>query len=131
MNIVSIVAIGIVGAILTVIIKQYKPEYAIFISIITVAIIMSNVISIALPIISDIKSLLNKTSISFEHLSILLKAVGICYLTQFVCDICKESGQTAIANKIEIAGRVAICFISLPLFHDLISIVETIIGKVT
>lgn len=131
MNIISVVAIGAVGAILTVIIKQYKPEYAIFTSIITTVIILSYVISIALPIISDIKTLLNKASISSQHLSILLKAVGICYLTQFVCDICKESGQLSIANKIEIAGKIAICFISMPLFYDLITIVETIIGKVT
>ena len=131
MNIVSVVVIGMVGAVLTVTIKQYKPEYAIFTSVITVVIIFSYVLGIILPIISGIKSLLSKTSVSYQHLSILLKTVGICYITQFVSDICKESGQTAIANKIEIAGRVSICFISLPLFNDLISIVETIIGKVT
>lgn len=130
MNIISIVVIGVIGAAISVIIKQYKPEFAIFISIITAVIILSYIVSLTLPIISDIKSILSKTSVSFEYLSILLKSVGICYLTQFVCDICKDSGQTAIANKIELAGRVAICFISLPLFHDLISVIETIIGKV-
>lgn len=131
MNIISIVAIGAIGSILAVIIKQYKPELAIFTSIITAVIILSYVISIALPIVTELKSMLNNTNISPEYLSILLKSVGICYLTQFVCDICKESGQMAIANKIEIAGRAAICLLSLPLFHDLINIIETIIGKVT
>ncbi len=131
MNIVTVVAIGLIGSILTVIVKQYKPEFAIYISIITVVIIFSSVLGVALPIISDIKSIINKTSISFEHISILIKSVGICYLTQFVCDICKDSGQTAIANKIELTGKVAICIISLPLFHELISIVEVIIGKVS
>ena len=131
MNIISIVAVGIIGALFTIIIRQYKPEFAIISSIITAVILLSYVISIALPVISDIKSMINKTSISFKHLSILLKSVGICYLTQFASDVCRESGQTSISTKIELAGRVAICLISLPLFHDLISIIESIIGKVT
>ena len=131
MNIVTVAIIGMIGAILTVIIKQHKPEFAIYTSIITVVIIFSSVLGVALPIISDMKSMLNNTSIDFEHITILIKSVGICYLTQFVCDICRESGQTAIANKIEFAAKIAICFISLPLFHNLISVVEAIIGKVT
>ena len=131
MNIISIAILGLIGALITAILKQYKPEFAIFISIITTVIILSYIISIVLPVISDIKSMINKTSISFEHLSILLKSVGICYLTQFAADACRESGQTAISTKIELAGKVAICLISLPLFHNLISVIETIIGKVT
>ena len=131
MNIISIAILGLIGALITAILKQYKPEFAIFISIITTVIILSYIISIVLPVISDIKSMINKTSISFEHLSILLKSVGICYLTQFAADACRESGQTAISTKIELAGKVAICLISLPLFHNLVSVIETIIGKVT
>ena len=131
MNIISIMAVGIIGTILTIVVKQYKPEFAIFASIITVVIILSYIIGAVLPIISDINSLLNKTTISFGHLSILIKTIGICYLTQFICDICKDSGQTAISNMIEIAGKVAICIVSLPLFRDIISTIENMIGKVT
>ena len=131
MNIISIMAVGIIGTILTIVVKQYKPEFAIFASIITVVIILSYIIGAVLPIISGINSLLNKTTISFGHLSILIKTIGICYLTQFICDICKDSGQTAISNMIEIAGKVAICIVSLPLFRDIISTIENMIGKVT
>lgn len=131
MNIVSVAAVGVVGALVAIAIKQYKPELAILISIITSVIIFSQVISSFLPVIADIKSMLNRAEISFEHLTILFKSIGICYLTQFIIDVCKDAGQAAIASKIELAGKVAICLISLPLFYDLISLLEKIIGKVT
>ena len=131
MGIIQIVAIGAIGTFVTIMLRQYKPELAIFTSIITAILILSQILGAALPIIDEIKSLLDKTAISYEHLTIILKAVGICYLTQFICDVCKETGQTAIGNKIELAGRVALCIISLPLFQQLISVIETIIGKVT
>ena len=131
MNIVTVVVIGAIGTVISVVLKQYKPEYAIFISIITVIIILSFIISAVLPVITDMKSLLGRAGISTEHLSALVKSIGICYLSQFVCDVCRESGQTAIASKVELAARVSICVIALPLFKELISVIETIIGKVT
>ena len=131
MNIVSIIAVGIIGALLSLILKQYKPEFAIVVSIVTAVIIFILIIGWLLPIISDIKSMLDRAEISYKYIYILLKALGICYITQFACDICKDSGQTAIASKIELAGRLAICIVALPLFTELLSLVETIIGKVT
>ncbi len=131
MDIVYVIAIGVIGALFSAVLKQYKPEFAIAVSIVTSMIILIGVIGWIIPIISEIKDMMNRAEISYSYISILIKAVGICYITQFASDVCKDSGQTAIASKIELAGRIAICVSALPLFADLLSLVETIIGKVT
>ncbi len=131
MDIIYLVSVGVIGALLSLIIKQYKPEYAIVISIITSIFILIGVIGWTIPIVSEIKAIIQRADISLGYITILLKAVGICYITQFASDICKESGQLSIASKIELAGRVAICVSSLPLFAQLLSIVEKVVGKVT
>lgn len=131
MNIVSVVALGLIAAILAVVLKQYKPEYAIAVSIIAAIVILAGVIGAVVPIVSEIKEMMNSASIPYQYITVLIKAVGICYITQFACDICKDAGQNAISGKIELAGRIAICLSALPLYKDLLSLTQTIIGKVT
>ena len=82
----------------------------------------------ALPIFDQIRSLFSNINVEFEYTSILFKTLGICFVTQLASDACTDAGQTAIASKIEIAGRVAVLLISLPLFNVLLSIASQLIN---
>ena len=81
------------------------------------------------PIISEIRKMMDGAAIDYEYITVLIKAVGICYITQFASDVCKDAGQISISNKIELAGKVALCLSALPLYRDLLSLTQTIIGK--
>ncbi len=131
MDIAWVLSVGVIGALLAVVLKQYKPEYAVSVSIITAIIVMITAIGWVIPVVTEIKNIMNRADISYNYLEVLIKCVGVCYLTQFACDVCKDAGQTAISSKIELSGRIAICVCALPLFTDLLKLVETIIGKVT
>lgn len=129
MDIISVAVLALLSALLAVVIKQYKPEYAVVVTITAAAVILLGIVSMIVPIISEVKKMMDNASIDYEYITILIKAVGICYITQFVSDTCKDAGQTAISNKIELAGKVALCFSALPLFKDLLSLTQAIIGK--
>lgn len=131
MNIVSVLAIGLVGAFFAVFLKQYKPEYALVVTVLTAIFITVSAIGWVVPVISEIKGTLDDAGISYSSLSILIKAVGICYITQLTSDVCKDAGQAPVASKIELVGRIAICVSAIPLYREVLSLVETIIGKVT
>lgn len=131
MNIVSVLAIGLVGAFFAVFLKQYKPEYALVVTVLTAIFITVSAIGWVVPVISEIKGTLDDAGISYSSLSILIKAVGICYITQLTSDVCKDAGQASVASKIELVGRIAICVSAIPLYREVLSLVETIIGKVT
>lgn len=131
MNVVSVLIIGVIGAFFAVILKQYKPEYALAVTVITTIIITFSAIGWAVPIISEIKGMLDNAKVSYKSLSVLIKSVGICYITQLTSDVCKDTGQVSIASKIELVGRIALCISAIPLYREILSLVKTIIGKVT
>ncbi len=129
MDVVSVVVLALLAALMAVVLKQYKPEYAVVITIITAAVILIGIISMIVPIISEIRKMMDQAAIDYDYITILIKAVGICYITQFASDVCKDAGQISISNKIELAGKVALCLSALPLYRDLLSLTQTIIGK--
>lgn len=131
MDIFSIVAIAVTGTVISVFLKQNRPDFSLIISILTVSLIIFNIIGSQVTIFSELKMLIDKTTVSYKNFEILFKAVGICFLTQLVCNICKDAGQNAISLKVELAGRIAICICAIPLYRELISIIEKVIGKVT
>lgn len=131
MNIIAVLAIGLVGASFAVFLKQYKPEFALIVTVLTAIFITISAIGCVVPVVSEIKGMLDNASISYSSLSILIKAVGICYVTQLTSDVCKDAGQASVASKIELVGRIALCVSAIPLYREVLSLVETIIGKVT
>lgn len=126
MDILAIVGIGVIGVSLAVLLKQYKPEYAVAVSLVVGVVIFAVVAANLTPVIDQLNALLDQTKMPREYIEILIKALGICFLTQIACDTCKDAGQTAIASKLEIAGKLAILALSLPLFSELLSIVATL-----
>ncbi len=124
MDIVKIVGIGISAIIIAIILKQYKPEFSIYISIVAGIIILSLVIDKLSSIIDLLTNLANKTSINSSFLVLLLKITGISILAEFAISICKDSGETAIANKVDLGGKILIISMSIPIISTML---ETIL----
>ena len=61
------------------------------------------------------------------HIKLIFKALGICYITRLACDVCKDSGETALASKVDLAGRITIAALSLPLITALLQTVTTLL----
>lgn len=106
MDIVKIVAIAIVCALLCAVLKQYKPEFAIVVQLAASVFILLLIASAMGDLISAVKDLINGSGINTEYLTLLLKALGVSVLTQLAADACRDSGETALSNKVELAGKV-------------------------
>lgn len=126
-EIIKIVGIGIIALITTIIIKQYRPEFAIYISIIAGILIIWLIFDKLGEVINLIKSMADKTSLNYSFLSILLKITGIAILTEFAVSICKDSGEGTIANKIELGSKVIIISMSIPIISSLLEIMLSIL----
>lgn len=124
MDIIKIVGIAFVTLIIVIILKQYKPEFAMYASILGGALILLMSIGKLDGIISLLQNISSKTAINGEFLGILIKITGIAFLTEFAVSICKDSGETAIANKVDLGGKVIIVAISIPIVSALL---ETLI----
>ena len=124
MEIIKIIGIGLIALIIVIILKQYKPEYAIYVSLTAGMIILALSFSQLSGIIQLLQELSNRANINSKFLGIILKITGIAMLTEFAVNICEDSGEKAIAQKIDIGGKVVMITFSLPIISTLL---ETIL----
>jgi stage III sporulation protein AD len=126
-DVIKIIGIGLLALIIIVILKQYKPEFAIYVSMIAGVLILVLEIQKLTGIINLLQSLANKTYINKSFLSILLKITGIAFITEFAISICSDAGEKAIASKIEIGSKVIIIAMSIPIITSLLELVIEIL----
>ena len=126
-DVIKIIGIGSLALIIIVILKQYKPEFAIYVSMIAGVLILVLSIQKLTGIINLLQSLANKTYINKSFLSILLKITGIAFITEFAVSICSDAGEKAIASKIEIGSKVIIIAMSIPIITSLLELVIEIL----
>lgn len=126
-NIISVAGICIISAILCKLFGSLGNEYALYIKLAAAAVLASALALIISPIAETIRGIYEKAGANEEYLTILFKALGICYITQFACDICKDSGENALATQAELAGKLSLIILALPMFNSLAEIVSGLI----
>ena len=127
MEILKIIGIGLIALIIIVMLKQYKPEIVIYVSLIAGALILFIVVDKLTGIINLLQSLASKASINTEFLTLLIKITGIAFLSEFAVSICKDAGEGAIANKMEIGAKIIIISMSIPIISSLLEIILKIL----
>ncbi len=128
MNIVTLCGFGILAAVLCVIVRQIKPESAVFVSIAAGIGILAAVVTAAAPSVGAITELAENAGIDGEFTKVLLKALAVCYITTLSADCARDAGESAVAAKLELGGRISIAMLSLPVFVELASMVTGLIG---
>ncbi len=123
MEIVRIALIGIVAGVLVITIKQKQPEIALQVSIIAGLIIFIYVLDYIVIAIDYVKDIINKFNIPYESIAVVMKIIGIAYICEFAVQVLKDTGENSLANKVEIAGRVFIVVLSLPVLSSFMSMV--------
>ena len=123
MDILKIVAFGIVTAIIITTLRTLKPEIAIQASVVAGIIIFILVIGKLAPVIDLIKIYSGRANIDIQYLPALLKIIGIAYIVEFGAEICRDAGENAIASKIELAGKVLIAIMAIPIITSLLELV--------
>lgn len=127
MEIVKIIGIAISAVAITVIIKQYKPEFTVYISLIASSIILFLLLDKFSGIVNLITNLANRMNGASEFLKILIKITGIAFLTEFAVSICKDSGESAIGAKVDLAGKTIIVTMSIPIISSMLETVLKIL----
>ena len=129
MNLITIFGICIIAAILATVLKENKSEYAIILSILAGGLIFLYILGNMLNSFFEIRNILGKAGIDSSYFIVAFKALGICIITGFIADLCRDFGQTALAGRAELAGRCAIFLISLPLLTSLLEAAYSFIGN--
>ena len=124
MDIIKIIGVGLIALIIIIIVKQYRPEFTMYVSVAAGIIILLLVMDKLSAIINLLTNLANRTSINNEFIFLLIKITGIAILTEFASSVCKDSGETAIASMVDMGGKIIIIAMSIPIIASLL---ETIL----
>ena len=127
MDVIKIVGIGLIALIIIILLKQYKPEFVIYVSILAGVLILFLVMDKLSSVVTLLRSIADKASINMNFLNLLIKITGIAFLSEFAVSICKDSGESAIASKIELGSKIIIIFMSIPIISSLLQLVIKIL----
>lgn len=123
MNIFAIIAIGVIGALLSVAVKSYRPEYGIMTGIATGIIILLLITENIFNVAQELQKIVNKTGIDTEYFKITLKVIGISYITQFGVEVCRDAGENAIASKVDAAGKICVMILTIPVISGFLNMI--------
>ena len=125
-ELISVCGICICAAAMCILTEKQVKEQAVMLSIGACVFVMLFMIGDIPVIFGKIDRLASSADIDPDNISVIFKALGVCYLTQFSADICRDCGESAAASAAEIFGRIQLIVISLPLFEQLIDSVMVV-----
>lgn len=128
MSAITVCAAGVIASILALILKKNNAEYSFILTVCASAILVTYIAGALLEAISGVREIFSASNMSTTYLTLLLKCVGICFLTEFTCDTCKDAGQAALSSIILFGGRIFVLISALPLFSELLSMVTELSG---
>lgn len=124
MEMIQIVGIGFIVAILTLVLKEQKPLFAFLLITVTGIYIFLFLLGKISAVIGVLEQLSSLTNINVMFLKTILKIIGIAYIAEFGAQIVRDSGLESIASKIELAGKVLIMVMAIPIITV---IIETVV----
>lgn len=123
----QITGVALVGAFLAMIIKEQKPNLAFLLVVFVGSSIFLFLVDKIYEIIQMVQQLAVNANVNMVYLSTVLKIIGIAYIAEFTSQITKDAGMGAIASKIELAGKILILTMAIPILSVIIeSIIQMI-----
>lgn len=128
-DIYKICIVGMITAVLSVLIKKDKPEMAICTTIAGGAVILFGCRKWIVGIINALESVIAKSGVSSEYFGVTLKVICVAYICQYASELCRDCGENAIGLKIELAGKLIILMLTLPLIEVFLNLCINTIGS--
>ncbi|HEY8395008.1 MAG TPA: stage III sporulation protein AD [Thermaerobacter sp.] len=125
MTIAQVVGIALVASVLLVLLRQARPEWAVLLSLVTAAAVLLLLAGQVRAVINVIAEVADRASLDMRYMDVLLRIVGVAYLSEFGAQLCRDAGEGALAAKVELAGKIIILLLSVPV---LMAVLELLLG---
>ena len=125
MELLKLAALCAVCLLPVVLLRKQTPEQALLLTIAILAVAAARCVSLALPLMEELRALFDRAGIEPLYLSILLRTLAAALVTRLCADLCKDGGSQALASAVETAGAVAALAIAMPLLK---AVIELLLG---
>ena len=127
MEILQIAGIAVSGMLIVSLVRIFKPEFAIYIVIATVIVILYISLHQLTSVFQFLKSIYDQMTYGKEYFPIIIKVLAVAYVADFTSQLCSDAGETSIGSKVELAGKIIIFYISLPILVSILELVKSIL----
>lgn len=126
-EIVRVAGIALVGVVVSAILREIRPEFVIYAVMATVAVIFFFTLNQLQVIFKFLQAVSGETTYGKAFFPILLKVLAVSYLTDFTAQLCRDAGEGAIGTKLELAGKVVIFYLSIPVLTAILELIDEIL----
>lgn len=123
MQLLQIAGIGVIAAVIIIILRTQRPEIAVQASIVTGIVIFMLIASKLSSVIDLLESYARRAEIKSVYFTAVVKITGIAYIAEFGAEVCRDAGENAIASKIELAGKVMVVTLAVPIITSLLDLI--------
>ncbi|MDF2629069.1 MAG: spoIIIAD [Symbiobacteriaceae bacterium] len=128
MDIAKIVGIGLLAGIMINLLKQHKPELAMQLSIATGVMLFILMVSRVMDVVDVLQTLGTRAKLDQAHMGTVLKIIGIAYVADFGSQVLQDAGEKSVASKVEMAGKVLIMLLAVPIVLAIVDTVMKLLG---
>ena len=129
MDIMRVAAIALLGAVALLFFKQYKPEWGIPLRLILGVALGGMILSAAKELLAFAELLAgNRDTVTGGMWQLILKALGISFVTEITSGVCRDSGEGTLASWVDMAGKMALLLLSLPLIREILTVARSLLG---
>lgn len=129
-GLIAVIGVLLCGALLCVLLRSQRPELALCLSVAAGVLTVFFLLRPVVPLADSIRDLLEAGGMASSYFSVIVKAAGICLATQLTADTCRDAGETALAGKAELVGRVLLLALAVPLFRQILTLAtELVMGR--
>jgi stage III sporulation protein AD len=107
---------------ITILRREYE-EYAILLTIIVGTLIVLRLIGRLTELISAFTYLAKKAQINADYLALIFRVMGVAYVAGFGGQICRDANENTLALKLEMAGKIIILFMAVPVMVAILEMV--------
>ncbi len=121
-EIFRITGIAIVGGIMAVTVRSYNATFGTVVALAVGVAVLMSVYQPILSVVDEVKQIIRAGGLNNTYIEVVMKVTGISYITQFGADMLRDSGESAIASKCELAGKIFILCLTMPVISDFLGI---------
>ena len=127
MNIISVCAFAILSLCVIMLIRQLRPELVPAAVALIGVLLLGYLLLEMVPVIKFIRDAANQSGFG-GYFELLIKSLAIALACQLSAEVCRDCGETALAGKVELAGKISIIILSLPVLQQLLNMAKDLMG---
>lgn len=123
MDVMRIIGVAFITAVTAAILKPNKPEMSFAVTVTGIIVILMFFVDSLQNTLKVFSTIASVTGVENGLLKILLKIVGVGYITEFGAGVLNDFGSHSVADKVVLCGKVTIVMLSLPVIESLLQLV--------